>query len=214
MKRVKVEIALVLIALALGVVVAGCGGSSSSSTGSSDGATSADATAPADGGPSPNNEAVIAEFGKGETTEFGTEAEPQEVEQASAVLEENLEARAAGDYAGQCATLARSVVKRLEQAQPAVGSKGCPGTLEVEAQGAPAYILENTLTPPLEFLLVEGKEGFAIWHGTDGGDYAMPMEKEGSEWKVASVTTIPLRPPTGAEAKPPAGGQGQPQQGG
>jgi len=40
---------------------------------------------------------------------------------------------------------------------------------------------------PIAALRVEGDEGFALYHGTKGGDYVVAMGKEGDEWKVAAI---------------------------
>lgn len=39
----------------------------------------------------------------------------------------------------------------------------------------------------------DGSHAFAFYHGTDGEDYAMPMEKVGDSWKVDAL--VPLEAP-------------------
>lgn len=50
----------------------------------------------------------------------------------------------------------------------------------------------DTLTGEIAALRVKGNEGFALYHGNDGNDYEMPMEKEAGRWRVASIATLEL----------------------
>lgn len=165
---------LAAMAVAIGLALSACGGGSS--TGSSSAAE-------------PEPSAEFAGKGRnGELATAGTESTDEEREAASRVVEESLKARAAGDFAGQCETLAPELVERLEER----GSKGilktsCTASLEAMAKGAPAAVFENVMTEPLAALRVNGNLAFAFFHGAGGNNYVMPMEKSGSEWKVASL---------------------------
>lgn len=188
-------IATLLIAAGLAVfAVSGCGGGSSSSTaeGGSGGSTAA------------SNEFAVP-GGENQIAGFGKEASESEREAASAVLEENLKARASHDYAGQCASLGALVVTTIEK-----NSKGqpCAQALEKEGAKAPKAVLENTLEGPIDVLRVKGSKAYALWHGTGGKNYAMTMENENGQWKVAEVITTPL--PTAAEAKAKAESEAKP----
>lgn len=156
-------IALVALALPFTLSACGSGGSSASASGSSP---------PAKG------------FSKGaELASFGEEADETEREQASLLLEKNQASRGAGSFSAQCETLASSVVEELESDQ----GKSCAAALAAEAKTASAKLMAHTLYLPVEALRVEGKVGYALYHGEDGTEYAAKMEKENGEWKVAGL---------------------------
>ena len=51
---------------------------------------------------------------------------------------------------------------------------------------------KDTLTGSITALRVKGGQGYALYHGNDGTDYAVPLEKEGGTWKVSSIETKEL----------------------
>jgi hypothetical protein len=137
-----------------------------------------------------------AEFvGKGENGSLakrGKEASVADREAASEVLEESFEARAAHDWAGQCATLTAKATKLVE-GEAAKSAKGkatkndCAVNLESIGKVAPASVLENPMTEPVAAMRLSKGQAFAFFHGKGGKDYVMPLEKEGSEWKVNAL---------------------------
>jgi hypothetical protein len=166
--------------LAAGVlmaVVVGCGGSSSASEPSAE-------------FHDPNPKEKIATFGQ--------EASDAEREAVSEVLEESLEARAAGDFKRQCATLSEKGLALVRIGNAFFAKKPCWQGLR--AQALPLKKTqegrENTMTGPIAAFRVDGNKGWALYHGTEGQDYAMPMEKEGGEWKVKRLTerSLPATP--------------------
>lgn len=170
----KITLAL-LAAILMAALAAGCGGSSSADT---------------------NETEASKEFlkpgAKNKIATFGQEADSDEREAASEVLEENLQARAAGDWSTQCSSLSAKAIKKVAENPAAEGIKGgC--AKQLEAQGVPLNetkaIRANTMKGPIAALRIKGKKAYALYHGTKGVDYAMSMEKEGDEWKVASLTT-------------------------
>jgi hypothetical protein len=173
-----------LIVAVAAMALAGCGGSSSSSSDSS----------------SPETEAskqFLNAKGKNKIAKFGEEASVEEREAASKVLEENMKARAAGEWAKQCDLLAAKAIKSLEKAVEGLGipsTKGCFKNLSLEGEPKieTAKVRTNTMTGPIAALRVKGELGYALYHGTEKKDYAMPMEKEGGEWKVARLATIEI----------------------
>jgi hypothetical protein len=184
--------ALVLLILAL-VAVAGCGssGSSSSSSGSSTGGE--------------EGQAVVTgtkSFPKTKESKqyvaFGKEAAAPEREAASAVLTENLEAREGADFAGQCSSLGKagleSVLGPVKSSEVKSARAKCGGSLKslAEPLSGTKEIRKNTLSGPISALRVKGTKAYALYHGNDGNDYAMPMEKEGGEWLVGSIVTTEL----------------------
>ena len=188
--------ALVLAAFGL----AACGSSSDAET---------------DGGSSANASSEFVKNGAStQYANFGKEASTEEREAVSAILEENLKARASGDYAVQCASLSAGAIKTIVQAAATLPTgKGCGKELEAVASvadardaeragaevaaakvegrkgKAPKTIREYTMTGPIDVFRVKGTQGFVLYHGIKGLDFVMPMTKEKGEWKVASLVT-------------------------
>ncbi len=176
---------LILISMVLAVCLpVGCGGSSSSS-GSTEGSTSSStrSTQPAAGFSTKAGAAVS-----------GEEASEDERAQASETLERNMSARATGNYEVQCETLSATVVEAIEKSggRAVTGKEGCADKLEAEGQKAPAGLLANNLVGPIAALRIQGNRGVALYHGTENQDYAMRMELENGEWKVAATLTETL----------------------
>lgn len=173
-----VWIALVAVGVVCVLVLSACGGGSSSSEGTG--------SAAAEGG-----EPSAAFAGKGENGELataGTESSVQEREVASLVVEESLEARAAEDFAGQCETLAPELLEALEKrGSKGILKKSCAESLEAMAKRAVPGSFKNTMVEPLAAMRVNGNLAFAFYHGAEGKNYVMLMEKDGTEWKVASL---------------------------
>lgn len=186
---------MLLIAAALAVFAVGCGSSSDSSD---SGSTASESETASSGG----DEEFAVPGAKNGLDSVGKEASDSEREAASIVLEENLEARATGDWAAQCASLSSVGVKSVEE-NPTNQGKTCAQALGAEAAGVPKALLENTLDGEIDALRIKGTNALALWHGTGGADYAMAMENENGQWKVASLTTNKLPKPNSG-AKPEA----------
>lgn len=168
-----------VVALVTAMAIVGCGGSSGSSNANEPEAS----------------KAFLSPKGKNTIPKFGEEASSDEREAASAVLEENLEARAAGEWAKQCASMSVAAIKKVEGAAAYRNiPKGCVSALKTqgEPKSETQSVRENTMSGPIDALRVKGEKGYALYHGTKGKDYAMPMEKENGEWKVGSVVTTEL----------------------
>jgi hypothetical protein len=167
-----------IVALLIAATAAGCGGGSSSSS----------STVPS-GGP-----IGTASFEtKGEESyavEFGKEASAAEREVVSKLVEESLRARAAGDWAGQCATLGGAAKEEMERRASGEG-KGttCAHSLGRLGSLAPKGALDNTMNGPIAALRVEGTKGYALYHGKGGKNYSLELIKEGGQWKVAALST-------------------------
>jgi hypothetical protein len=195
-------ITILLIAAGLSVfAVTGCGSggdSSSSSSGASSAADTTSASTGESGDSSESTDGETEEFtipgGKSEA-EYGEVASDSEREAASVVLAENLEARAEGDWAGQCASLNAQGIESIE-GNPKNKGKGCAVSLEGEAATVPKKLLENPLEGEIDVLRVKGTKALALWHGK-GNDYAMAMENENGQWKVAAllISTLPKPEP-------------------
>jgi hypothetical protein len=188
----------VLLAVLIAALVAGCGGSSGGSSSS-----------PAPEEASKQFQDPKGSKGKEPVATFGKESGQAERAAASAILAKNLTARQEADFAEQCATLGKagleSVLGPWKEANAKAVAK-CATALKgfAEPLAQSKTIRADTLNGEIAALRIEKGHAYALYHGTDGKDYAMPMEEEGGQWKVGSITTIEL--PTGKEAKsePPA----------
>lgn len=195
-KRVRWGLATLLASVVV-IAFGGCGGGSDSPSSPSSSSEPDPSSAPA------SQTGASSEFitpgGENKYAMFGTEASEEERKAASSTLEANLQARQAGDWETQCATLGKPVAEELagEAGAPAGVSgqalvKACSKGLGNLAQPlqASAEVRKNTLMGEIAVLRVEGNQGYALYHGPEGQDYAMPMEKEGIGWKVAALVTL------------------------
>jgi hypothetical protein len=175
---------LVAVAMALAITVVGCGGDS----GASDASQSNEIEAISPGEPEPSKAFLKS---KKKFASFGEEASAKEREDASKVLEENLKARKSADFATQCDTLSSGGVEEVEEGAKEQGVDGGGCAKELKARAEPlersAAYRKNTMTGPIDALRFKGARAYALYHGTGGQDYAMPMEKVDGEWKVGSL---------------------------
>jgi hypothetical protein len=195
----RITISVVVAALLVcALVVAGCGGGSSSAPSSTEGTTASSTPAAA---VEPHGEGG-AEFrvpgGKKEEVnriiDGSKEASAAEIEAASDVLAENLKARESHDWAAQCETLSKKMAKVVEQNGVVIASnQTCAENLGLVGAKASKKALADTMEGSLGALrLVGDGQAFAFFHGTEGKDYLIPMEREGSDWKVAALTAEPI----------------------
>jgi hypothetical protein len=168
------------------LLVAGCGGGSSSSsspTASGSATTASDSSE----GAEPSKQ-FLKPKGKNEIAEFGSEASVEERETASKVVEESLKAREEADFATQCETLS---LKGIEEIPGTKNRAECPKSLKsfAEPLSETKEARKDTLSGPIDAMRVKGEKGYALYHGTDKKNYAVPLEEEDGAWKVASVFT-------------------------
>jgi hypothetical protein len=171
------------LAAAVVFVLSGCGG------GGSSGATSSDPPTVAAPG---SSKEFTKPGGENKFAGYGDEANTAEREAASLILEENFAARAAGEWPKQCASLSPKAIKKLEAATKAAVPKG-GGAQSLKAAAEPLSgtkkIRADTLQGPIDVLMVKGTSAYALYHGTGGKDYAVPMEKVNGEWKVGALVS-------------------------
>ena len=181
----KVAVGTVVVVLL--ACLAGCGGGSdTSTTGSSTAEKETAGTRSKD---------VSAQFLKKDGSnkyfvEYGDEASVAEREAAGAVLAKSLEAREDKDFATQCATLTMKQIKELAIGEVNADPRAlCPKKLDEYARpyAASKATREDTFKPPLVALRVKGKTAYALFHGTNGTNYAFRMEKEDGQWKVGAL---------------------------
>jgi hypothetical protein len=120
---------------------------------------------------------------------YGHEATEQEREEAAKILSENLKAREAANWVRQCASLSVGVASEVEQGER---KHGCVASLR--SAGEPlkntASVRKDTFSGTIAVLRVKGNHAYALFHGTDHKDHAIPMLKEDDAWKVASLLIV------------------------
>jgi hypothetical protein len=184
------------------LIAAGCGGNGSSETSEATPARKAESSVEKPPATPKKPQTHLAkrdpasEFlgPNGENTEaaLGEEASDAERRQASRLIAAWLKARAAEDWAADCSYLSRRYRHHLVAEDAASVSHGevenCPQALDyfgIAASGDG----KDTLSGSIDSLRAAGTLGFALYHGNDGKDWAVPMYKEGGKWLVA--TTLP-----------------------
>jgi hypothetical protein len=178
-----------LLVLALTVAAIGCGGDSS---------TGADVEETAgEGRLYPWVTGTAREFlvpgGDNLVQTFGKEASDAEREEASRVVHAWMKARVAEDWVTDCKYLSRYYVKALLLDVGGVTNgrvKTCPGALKYFGDAASGSS-GNTLTGPIDSFRIKTPdetetewEAFAQWHGPNGRDWVLPLEREEGTWKV------------------------------
>jgi hypothetical protein len=181
--RGRKRIAILLIAVALLAWLAvGCGGSDSRASEDSEKTT-----------PTTESEPKFGTRQGSKVVNFGEEADQAEREAAFGVLEESYRARAAGEWAKQCASM---TYDQAEEVRVTTEPKGtCASGLRTQAsplaqtQAFRAYPIEG----PIEAFRVKGERGFILYQGKEGRRYAMAMKKEDGKWLVDDLvpTSVP-----------------------
>jgi hypothetical protein len=183
----KLSRALALVGLfALLLVGCGGGGGSSSSGAVGGGKDIAEPSKEFHDPEGPKGPEPVATFGK--------EAGDADRKEASAVLSANLTARQKADFATQCKTLGkRGLESFLGSGKGAQRSK-CKKELKklAEPLSGSKKIRADTLSGEIAALRVKGNQAWALFHGSDGKDNAMPMEREDGVWKVGAILTTEL----------------------
>ncbi|MBS1882076.1 MAG: hypothetical protein JSS97_03875 [Actinobacteria bacterium] len=181
MQRGGFRIGLVLALIGLAVFIVGCGGGSSSSS-----------SASSDPSPGPEPSAEFKATGGGKKiVDYGKEGSLKEREAANAVVVKNLKAREAGEWAVQCETLAQTGINEI----PGAKNHGdCPKRLKEigEPLARTKKLREDTLSGSIAVLRVDENIGYALYHGTDGKEYAVPLKKENGKWGVSGLIVLEL----------------------
>lgn len=177
------------------VTVSGCGSGNSSSTG----ATAETRPYPWLKGPSRE---FLVPGGDNVVQTFGEEATRDERERAFRVIALWMKARAAQDWKRDCSYFSRAYIHSLVGTDATRVTHGkvktCPAALAYFGHLASGSY-KNNLTGEIDSLRVGEAEGvgggqimfaYAQYHGNDGKDWVIPLEKEGGEWKIAKASPI------------------------
>ncbi len=185
------RVAVLVIGLAL---LAGCGGDG-------DPESSSTVSDPLAGYPKGPIREFIIPGGDNAVPEYGREATPRERRQASRVIQQWIRARAARDFVEECRFFSRGYIRALVAEDAEIVSEGrvktCPQALAYFGPQASGDF-KNTLAGPVDSLRVPStdpaqpasNQGFALYHGKDGTDYVIPVEREEGEWLVAKAAPL------------------------
>ena len=193
------KLALAFMLLPMVGLLPGCGG------GDSSGGT---ASEPLSAYPKGPTREFIEPYGDNAIPLYGREGTPAELRQASAVIHKWMRARAARDFVEECRYFSRSYIQTLVQGDAEVVTDGrvktCPHALAYFGSQASGDF-KNTLNGPIDSLRVppvpskgraQGQEpvitnqGFAQYHGRDGVDYEIPMNRERGRWRVSAAAPL------------------------
>lgn len=180
MHQLKNFLSLSLVAFA--AMAIGCGG------GDSTGDSSSLAVQPLRP-KGPSNEFYIP-GGDNAVQLYGREAAVAERAQASRVIGAWMRARAARKHARECAYMSRAFAKEfVYEAEYVTKSKitTCAGALDYFGFDAGGVnFVTNTMSDPIASLRIDAGQGYAQYHGNDGRDYIVGVDKEDGKWLVAT----------------------------
>jgi len=178
------------LALVLVVVVAFASG-----CGSSDSSTVAETTGKPKLYPwlkGPSREFLIR-GGDNVVQTFGREATNAERAQANEVIQAWMKARAAQDWARDCSYFSRRYIHALITTD---AMRVSHGKVKNCAQGLAFFghrasgSYKNTLTGPIDSLRVGGGNGYAQYHGNNGHDFVVTVERENGKWWVSIASPL------------------------
>jgi hypothetical protein len=189
--KLGLGLVLVLVFAAIG----GCGGGDSS--------TVADKS---NSRPYPWLEGPSREFlvpgGDNVVQTFGEEATMRERQRAFRVIAAWMKARAAQNWKKDCSYFSRAYKHGLVATDAVQVTDGkvttCPAALAYFGPNASGNY-KNNLTGPVDSLRVGEAESvggrqvtfaYAQYHGNDGRDWVIPLEREGRQWTVAKAAPI------------------------
>ncbi|HZO07239.1 MAG TPA: hypothetical protein VFB52_12700, partial [Solirubrobacterales bacterium] len=122
---------------------------------------------------------------------FGVEASAAERQEAAEAVGSFIEGSAEKRWQPVCQSLSKAIRGSFEEAAVAQGDDGgCPQVLGQIAARTPTYMPEDNMARAVGSLRVEGNTGYALYRGTDGLDYAIPVDREGGHWKVAAMHSL------------------------
>jgi hypothetical protein len=174
------------VVLLMIITAVGCGSGGSSSTD----ASARSLPYPWLKGPSRE---FLSPHGDNAVPTFGREATKREREQASRIIEAWMRARSAQDWQKDCSYFSRAYVHNLvatDARQVSHGRvKNCAQALEYFGHEASGSYKDN-LTGPVDSLRAGEGHGYAQYHGNDGHDWIIPVDREGGKWLVANATPL------------------------
>jgi hypothetical protein len=127
--------------------------------------------------------------------EYGEEASASERDRAAESLHAYLDSLAAHRWAAACRYVSLGLIAQLQQlsqlSKQQSNVEGCPETLATINGKTAQSTLIAAATADVASLRVKGDHAFVIYRGADDHPYAMPMAREGREWRVGSLAGVP-----------------------
>ena len=122
--------------------------------------------------------------------DFGEEGSESSLEEGTEAVEGYFASRAEEDWASTCAQLSRSVLDKIEQLATSateLADKSCPSFLSAFTRLTPQEQKESEIVDAGS-LREQGRRAFLIYDAAGKVVYAMPLSREGDEWKIASLS--------------------------
>jgi hypothetical protein len=141
-----------------------------------------------DSGPS-NGSDQFRDQTKSPLLDFGEESSESELEEAEETVSVFLAARAKEDWAGTCALLSKPLLDKLERLatnSTSLEDTSCPSFLDAFVVLSPQD-KEETAEIDGGSLRHQGTEGYLIYSGSEEAVNAMPLDREGGNWKIAAL---------------------------
>jgi len=121
--------------------------------------------------------------------DFGEESSEAEREEAEDVVDAFYLARGREDWRAACAQLSPTMLAKIEHLATSstdLKDTSCPSFLEAFLNLSERERQESTVEAGS--LRQRDAKGFLIYYGAGEAVYAMPLSKDGDEWKVASLS--------------------------
>lgn len=134
--------------------------------------------------------------GDNSVQEYGSEVEGTEFEQAAEALHGFHDARAQRAWRAACSYLSDRAVASLEEVAALVersAGASCADGLELSTKPTALKLLRSEARQiNVGSLRAEGERGFLLYRGTEGAIFAISTEREDGEWKLGSISALPL----------------------
>jgi hypothetical protein len=122
--------------------------------------------------------------------DFGEEGSEAALEEGEEAVQAYFESRAEEDWESTCAQLSRQVLEKIEhlaRSATELSDKSCPSFLAAFTRLSPQEQEESEIVDAGS-LRERGQRAFLIYHGDGEVVYAMPLNREGDEWKIGSLS--------------------------
>lgn len=124
---------------------------------------------------------------------FGDEAAPAVRKRVSGVVQTWMRARAAADWAEDCRYLSQETVEYALNSGTTLGQgkvRDCGEALAIIADRGPKVSRRYNMAGPVASLRLQEGRGYAQYHGDEGRDWIVPVQREGGSWKIGALDPI------------------------
>lgn len=122
--------------------------------------------------------------------DFGEEGSESALEEGEEAVQAYFESRAEEDWASTCAQLSRQVLDKIEHLATSateLPDTSCPSFLAAFTRLSPQEERQSEIVDAGS-LREQGQRAFLIYYGSGEVVYAMPLSREGDEWKIGSLS--------------------------